>query len=102
MPRHIVVTVGMPVLLYRWYFGAYGVRGFERSMLSFAGIKPIRESFYGLTFADANKRALARRPGAARCARRLIRILTPNVRLNASPSLFGFPVVKMLPRSIAR
>lgn len=53
----IVVTMGMPVLMYRWYFGAYGLRGFERSMLSFAGIKPIRESLYGLTFSDENKRA---------------------------------------------
>ncbi len=53
----IVVTMGMPVMLYRWYFGAYGVRSFERSMLSFAGIKPIRENFYGLTFADDKKRA---------------------------------------------
>lgn len=53
----IVVTMGMPVLLYRWYFGAYGVRSFERSMLSFAGISPVRESFYGLTFADEKKRA---------------------------------------------
>jgi putative NADPH-quinone reductase len=52
----IVVTMGMPVVLYRWYFGAFGVRGFERSMLGFAGIKPIRESFYGLTFADEKKR----------------------------------------------
>ena len=53
----IVVTMGMPVLLYRWYFGAYGLRSFERSMLSFAGIKPVRESLYGLTFADEKKRA---------------------------------------------
>ena len=53
----IVVTMGMPVALYRWYFGAFGVRGFERSMLSFAGINPIRESFYGLTVADEKKRA---------------------------------------------
>ncbi len=53
----IVVTMGMPALLYRWYFGAFGVRGFERSMLGFAGIKPIRESLYGLTFADDAKRA---------------------------------------------
>ena len=53
----IVVTMGMPVVLYRWYFGAYGLRSFERSMLSFAGIKPIRESIYGLTFADEKKRA---------------------------------------------
>jgi putative NADPH-quinone reductase len=53
----IVVTMGMPALLYRWYFGAFGLRAFERSMLSFAGIKPIRESLYGLTFADDRKRA---------------------------------------------
>ena len=53
----IVVTMGMPVVLYRWYFGAYGVRSFKRSMLSFAGIGPIRESLYGLTFADEKKRA---------------------------------------------
>jgi hypothetical protein len=48
--------MGMPVLLYRWYFGACGVRGFERSMLSFAGIRPIHENLYGLTFADKKKR----------------------------------------------
>jgi len=53
----IVVTMGMPALLYRWYFGAYGVRSFERSMLGFAGIKPIRESLYGLAGADGKKRA---------------------------------------------
>jgi putative NADPH-quinone reductase len=52
----IVVTMGMPVLFYRWYFGAYGIRSFERSMLRFAGIKPIRESLYGLAFADERKR----------------------------------------------
>jgi putative NADPH-quinone reductase len=53
----IVVTMGMPALLYRWYFGAAGLRSFERSMLGFSGIKPIRESLYGLTFADDKKRA---------------------------------------------
>jgi putative NADPH-quinone reductase len=53
----IVVTIGMPVMLYRWYFGAFGVRGFERSILSFAGIKPIRERRHGLTFANDKKRA---------------------------------------------
>ena len=53
----IVVTMGMPVLLYRWYFGAYGLRGFERSVLSFAGIKPIRETLYGLAFSNEKKRA---------------------------------------------
>ncbi|CAG2157929.1 NAD(P)H-dependent oxidoreductase [Cupriavidus numazuensis] len=52
----VIVTMGMPAPLYRWYFGAYGVRGFERSMLSFAGIKPIRENLYGLTFANERTR----------------------------------------------
>src|SRR3954447_82168 len=41
----LVVTMGMPVLFYRWYFGAYGIRSFERSMLRFAGIKPIRRAY---------------------------------------------------------
>jgi putative NADPH-quinone reductase len=54
----IVVTMGMPVIFYRWYFGAFGLRVFERSMLSFAGIKPIRESLYGLAFANEMKRAI--------------------------------------------
>ena len=53
----VVVTIGMPTLFYRWYFGAYGVRSFERSMLRFAGMRPIRESLYGLAFADDKKRA---------------------------------------------
>lgn len=53
----VVVTMGMPPLMYRWFFGAYGLRGFERSMLSFAGIRPVRETLYGLTFADDARRA---------------------------------------------
>lgn len=53
----IVVTMGMPPLMYRWYFGAYGLRAFERSMLGFAGVKPIRESLYGLALANDAKRA---------------------------------------------
>ena len=32
------------------------LRLYSRSMLSFAGIKPIRECLYGLTFADERKR----------------------------------------------
>jgi putative NADPH-quinone reductase len=29
----LVVTMGMPALIYRWYFRAHGVRGLERSIL---------------------------------------------------------------------
>jgi putative NADPH-quinone reductase len=44
----IVVTMGMPVFFYRWYFGAHGLKSLERSILGFAGIGPIRESLYGM------------------------------------------------------
>lgn len=40
----LVVTMGMPALIYRWYFRAHGVRGLERSVLRFAGMKPVRET----------------------------------------------------------
>ena len=44
----LVVTMGMPGFWYRWYFGAHGVRGLERSVLGFCGVKPIQETFIGL------------------------------------------------------
>jgi putative NADPH-quinone reductase len=44
----IVVTMGMPALMYRWYFGGHGLRGLERSILRFAGIKPVRETLIGM------------------------------------------------------
>jgi putative NADPH-quinone reductase len=43
----IVVTMGMPAFVYRRYFRAHGVRGLERSILRFAGIKPVRETLFG-------------------------------------------------------
>ena len=44
----VVVTMGMPAFWYRWYFMAHGVRGLERNILGFCGIKPIRETFIGM------------------------------------------------------
>ena len=44
----IVVTMGMPAFMYRWYFGGHGLRGLERSILRFAGIKPVRETLIGM------------------------------------------------------
>jgi len=54
----IVVTMGMPALAYRLYFGAHGLKSLERSILKFAGIRPVRESLFGrVEEADAAKRA---------------------------------------------
>jgi putative NADPH-quinone reductase len=44
----IVVTMGMPALLYRWYFGAHGLKSLERSLLGFIGVRPIRETMLGM------------------------------------------------------
>jgi len=53
----VVVTMGMPGLLYRWYFRAHGVRGLERSILEFSGFKPVRDTLVGLVGApDAGRR----------------------------------------------
>jgi putative NADPH-quinone reductase len=43
----IVVTMGMPAFVYRWYFGAHGLKGLERNILAFCGIGPIRETLIG-------------------------------------------------------
>jgi putative NADPH-quinone reductase len=55
---HLVVTMGMPALIYRWYFRAHGVRGLERSVLRFSGMKPVRETLLGMVQSvdDARRR----------------------------------------------
>lgn len=47
----LVVTMGMPALLYRWYFLAHGLRGLERNILRFVGIAPVRQSLFGMVAA---------------------------------------------------
>lgn len=44
---HILVTMGMPALIYRWYYRAHGLRSLERNILGFCGIGPIRETLVG-------------------------------------------------------
>lgn len=54
----IVVTMGMPAPIYRWYFGAHGLKNLERSILGFCGIGPIKESLIGgVDSGSAAKRA---------------------------------------------
>jgi putative NADPH-quinone reductase len=44
----IVITMGMPALIYRWYFGAHGLKNLKRNILAFCGIGPIRENLFGM------------------------------------------------------
>jgi putative NADPH-quinone reductase len=43
----VVVTMGMPALIYRWYFRAHSLKALERNILGFAGIAPIHETLVG-------------------------------------------------------
>jgi len=43
----IVVTMGMPAFIYKWFYGAHGLKNLQRSILGFAGIRPIKASLIG-------------------------------------------------------
>jgi putative NADPH-quinone reductase len=43
----VIVTMGMPALVYRWYFRAHSVKALERNILGFVGFAPVRETLVG-------------------------------------------------------
>ena len=43
----IVVTMGMPAFIYRWYFGSHSLISLKRNILGFCGIGPIRCTVIG-------------------------------------------------------
>jgi putative NADPH-quinone reductase len=65
----LIVTMGMPPVLYRLWFRDHGVAGMRRSVLNFVGIRPVRETLFGLAMSNEKKRARwigkARRLGRA-------------------------------------
>jgi hypothetical protein len=82
--------MGMPALIYRWYFRAHGVGGLERSVLKFAGMKPVRETLLGMVDAasDAKRRGLARPDEGLRQAPRLMKTAcVGDVHLSGWPSI---------------
>ncbi|HXH03062.1 MAG TPA: NAD(P)H-dependent oxidoreductase [Candidatus Competibacteraceae bacterium] len=53
----IVVTMGMPAFIYRWYFRAHSLKSLKRNILGLSGIGPIKESLIGMIEAsDDSKR----------------------------------------------
>lgn len=67
----IVVTMGMPAFLFRWYFLAHSLKSLERNILRFCGIGPIRETLVGSVDASAatRKKWLARIAALGRAGR---------------------------------
>ncbi len=43
----IVVTMGMPAFIYRWFFRAHSLKSLQRNILGFCGIAPIKVSLVG-------------------------------------------------------
>jgi NAD(P)H dehydrogenase (quinone) len=43
----IIVTMGMPGFVYRWWFGAHALKMLKRNILSFVGVAPIRSTVLG-------------------------------------------------------
>ena len=52
----IVVTMGMPAPVYRWWFGAHAVKLLRRNILQFVGIRPVRTTLLGGVEAGAPDR----------------------------------------------
>jgi putative NADPH-quinone reductase len=62
----IVVTMGMPGFVYRWYFGAHSLKSLKRSILSLVGIGPNRHTLIGTIegMSDAKRKSWLRTVGA--------------------------------------
>ena len=52
----IITTMGMPGWVYRWYFWAHSLKSFERHILKFVGIKPVRVTIFGMVEAASEAR----------------------------------------------
>jgi len=44
----VIMTMGMPGFIYRWYFGAFALRMLKRNILGFVGISPVRSTIHGM------------------------------------------------------
>jgi putative NADPH-quinone reductase len=54
----IIVTMGMPAFIYRWYFAAHGLKNLRRNILGFCGVAPVRETLIGMVdgLSDAKRK----------------------------------------------
>lgn len=51
----VAITMGMPALAYRWYFGAHSLKNLEKNILKFSGVKPVRTTLFGLIEAGSRE-----------------------------------------------
>ena len=44
----VIVTMGMPALVYRFWYGGHSLKSLERNILRFIGFKPVRDTVFGM------------------------------------------------------
>lgn len=44
----VVVTMGMPATIYRWFYRAHSIKSLERNILGYVGISPVNETLIGM------------------------------------------------------
>lgn len=54
----IIVTMGMPGQVYRLFFGAHSLKAFERNILKFSGVNPVRDTLIGLVEALGDEKRM--------------------------------------------
>jgi putative NADPH-quinone reductase len=52
----VIMTMGMPGFIYRWYFGAFALRMLKRNILGFVGVAPVRATIHGMIEAVSQER----------------------------------------------
>jgi putative NADPH-quinone reductase len=50
----VIITMGMPGLIYRWYYGAHCAKMLRRNILEFVGFRPVRTTIYGMVESVSN------------------------------------------------
>ncbi len=44
----VIMTMGMPGLVYRWWYGAHALQALKRNILEFMGVAPVKSTLFGM------------------------------------------------------
>lgn len=44
----VIVTMGMPGVVYRWWYGAHALQALKRNILEFMGVSPVKSTLFGM------------------------------------------------------
>ncbi len=44
----VIMTMGMPVIIYRYFYFAHSLRAMKRNMLKFMGYSPVKDTLFGM------------------------------------------------------